>query len=88
MKLTILGSAKKQLKGLPKFKQLIISQKIRSLAIGEMVSNVEVLSGYKNAYRVRVGDYRIVYRKTIDEVCVLVIGHRKEVYKLLERLLG
>ncbi|OGB84932.1 hypothetical protein A2994_01245 [candidate division Kazan bacterium RIFCSPLOWO2_01_FULL_48_13] len=88
MKLTILGSAKKQLKKLPKFKQLIISQKIRSLAMGEMISNVEVLSGYKNAYRARVGDYRIVYRKTADEVCILVIGHRKDVYELLVQLLG
>ena len=87
MKLTILGSAKKQLKKLPKFKQLIISQKIRSLAMGEMISNVEVLSGYKNAYRTRVGDYRIVYKKAVNEVCILVIGHRKDVYELLVQLL-
>jgi mRNA-degrading endonuclease RelE of RelBE toxin-antitoxin system len=56
--------------------------------MGEMISNVEVLSGYKNAYRARVGDYRIVYKKTADEVCILVIGHRKDVYELLVQLLG
>lgn len=88
MKLTILGRAAKQLKKLPKFKQLIVSHKIRSLATGEAVINVEALSGYKNVYRVRVGDYRIVYKKTVDEVCVMVIGHRKDVYKLLAQLLG
>ena len=87
MKLTILGTAKKQLKDLPKLKQIIISQKIRSLAHGEKVTNTEALSGYKNAYRTRVGDYRIIYKKTIYEVYIVVIGHRKEAYKLLERLL-
>ena len=40
------------------------------------------LAGTSDRYRVRVGDYRIVYR--IDDgkvtVLVLVIGHRREVY--------
>lgn len=88
MKLTILGLARKRVKKLPKLKQLIVGQKIRSLAMGETVTNTEALSGYKNMYRTRVGDYRIIYKKTSDEVCVMLIGHRKEVYKLLGRLLG
>ena len=41
------------------------------------------LAGTADRYRVRVGDYRIVYR--IDDgkvtVLVLVIGHRREVYE-------
>lgn len=40
------------------------------------------LAGTSDRYRIRVGDYRIVYR--IDDgkvtVLVLVIGHRREVY--------
>ncbi len=88
MRLTILNLARKQITKLPKFKQLIVGQKIRSLATGEMVTNTEALSGYKNVYRARVGDYRIVYKKTVDEVCVLMIGHRKDVYKILTQLLG
>jgi mRNA interferase RelE/StbE len=40
------------------------------------------LAGTSDRYRVRVGDYRIVYR--IDDgkvvVLVLLIGHRREVY--------
>ena len=40
------------------------------------------LAGTTDRYRVRVGDYRIIYR--IDDgkvtVLVLVIGHRREVY--------
>lgn len=88
MKLTILGLARKQVKKLPKLKQLIVGQKIRSLATGEMVTNTEALSGYKNMYRARVGDYRIVYKKSSGEICVMLVGHRKDVYKLLVQLLG
>jgi len=40
------------------------------------------LAGTSNRYRVRVGDYRIIY--SVDDgtvtVLVLVVGHRREVY--------
>jgi len=35
--------------------------------------------------RLRVGDYRVVYTKTKEGVLVLLIAHRKDVYKKLER---
>ena len=31
-------------------------------------------------YRLRIGDYRVIYAKTRDGVLVLRIGHRKNVY--------
>jgi mRNA interferase RelE/StbE len=41
------------------------------------------LKGFTNLWRVRVGDYRIVY--SIEDVIMLVdvreIGHRKDIYK-------
>ncbi len=43
------------------------------------------LKGRNSLYRVRVGDYRIVYAVE-DDVCVILIvrvGHRKEIYKHL-----
>lgn len=41
------------------------------------------LSGEENAYRTRVGKYRIVYEIYDDEVLVSVINvdHRKDVYR-------
>ncbi len=43
------------------------------------------LKGYKNLWRCRVGDYRIIY--AIEEVILLIdireIGHRKDVYDKL-----
>ncbi|HZL13262.1 MAG TPA: type II toxin-antitoxin system RelE/ParE family toxin [Verrucomicrobiae bacterium] len=45
-------------------------------------SNVVKLSG-REAWRIRVGDYRILY--TIDDVkrqiVVFAIGHRREIYR-------
>ena len=40
------------------------------------------LSGH-NAYRVRVGDYRIIYAVLDDRMLILVVevGHRREVYR-------
>jgi mRNA interferase RelE/StbE len=41
------------------------------------------LQGLEGLYRVRVGDYRIVYQVEDDVLVVLVIriGHRREVYR-------
>jgi mRNA interferase RelE/StbE len=43
------------------------------------------LKGYKNLWRVRVGDYRIIY--AIEDVILFVdvreIGHRKDIYDKL-----
>lgn len=34
----------------------------------------------KGLYRIRSGDYRIVYKVDNDVVIILLIGHRKDVY--------
>ena len=41
------------------------------------------LQGNENLYRVRVGDYRIVYAIEDDRLVVLVVkvGHRRDIYK-------
>ena len=40
------------------------------------------LSGeFKGLSRVRIGDYRAIYTRTIEGYLVLRIAHRKEVYK-------
>ena len=42
----------------------------------------------QDCYRVRVGDYRIVYKIEDDVLVVLIlaVGDRKKVYRLVERL--
>jgi len=44
---------------------------------------VEKMSGERNAYRIRVGDYRIIY-EIHDAVLIVVVvrvGHRRAVYR-------
>jgi mRNA interferase RelE/StbE len=59
-----------------------LDEAIESLADDPRPPGCRKLAGISDRYRVRVGDFRIVYR--IDDgkvvVLVLLIGHRREVY--------
>lgn len=86
MEVFVFLSARKQLKKLPKIVQISISQRLVKLRL-DQTSNIKKLAGYKNIYRVRVANYRIVYELTGEKMYVILVGHRREVYKLLDRLL-
>lgn len=87
MKLSILPWAEKELKKLPKFDQIAVAAKIRTLRESP-VTGEEKLSVYTHIYRVRVGQYRIVYKKMRDEITIILIRHRKDVYRALTSWLG
>ena len=87
MKIVISPRAEKQLRKLPKVSQIIIAKKIRLLSSTE-VEFADPLRGYRNIARVRVGDFRIIYRKTKETVYIVLIGHRKDIYAKLRNLLG
>jgi len=76
-------SAQKELKKLSS--QLIarIISRLESLASNPRPSGCKKLQGGDREWRIRVGDYRVVY--TIDDAEVLVevtrIRHRKDVYE-------
>jgi len=78
----IMASVKKSLRKIPRKDQERIFHKIISLSQNPRPEQSIKLTSRKNAYRVRQGDYRIVY--TIeDQVLVIIvvrIGHRREVY--------
>ena len=56
---------------------------IESLEMAPRASGVEKLQGFQNLYRVRVGNYRIVYEIQDDVLIVIVVkvGHRRDVYR-------
>lgn len=85
MKITISPRAEKQLRKLPKFDQIALAKKTRTLSESH-IAGEEKLSGYPHVYRVRVGHYRIVYRK-MDTVYIVLIGHRRDIYRALGDLL-
>ena len=60
-----------------------IAQKVDGLAANPRPSGVEKLKGQDNRYRLRLGDYRIIYevRDQVLLVLVIRIGHRREVYR-------
>jgi mRNA interferase RelE/StbE len=76
-------TARRELADIPKDAQRRIAQKIDALAIDPRPQGVEKLSGHDALYRVRVGDFRIIYeiqdRRVI--VTILRIGNRRDVYR-------
>ena len=77
--------AGKELSNLPKtvVKRVIITSE--GLAENPQPNGCKKLRGTKeNLYRVRVGDYRIIYviEEIIRIVTVRTVRHRKDVYKL------
>lgn len=88
MKVILSPRAEKQLKKLPKVSQIIIAKKIRTIRDSKKVKEVEALKGYRNFFRVRAGEFRVVYKKTKKEIYIVLIGHRKDIYEKLKRLLS
>ena len=80
--LRITKSAAKELENVPKQDRLRIIEKIHLLGENPRPHGSEKLSGDEK-YRIRQGDYRILY--TIDDqiitVTVVKIGNRRDVYK-------
>lgn len=74
-------SFEKDLRSIPKQDRRKILKRIGSLASNPRPAGAIKLTG-KSVYRVRQGDYRIVYdlidRKLV--VLVLGVGHRRDVY--------
>ncbi|MEH2036520.1 type II toxin-antitoxin system RelE family toxin [Nostoc sp.] len=75
--------AKKQFRKLPIDVQQRIQTRINDLAIEPRPNGVKKIQGDDNSYRIRVGDYRVVYEIDDDVLIVTVIKvkHRSEIYK-------
>ncbi|RKY07577.1 MAG: type II toxin-antitoxin system RelE/ParE family toxin [Planctomycetota bacterium] len=58
-------------------------RKLRELENDPRPHGCKRLQGKKNLYRVRSGDYRIIYTIKDNQLLVLVvqIGHRRDVYR-------
>jgi mRNA interferase RelE/StbE len=78
----IKASAAKELEDLPQKEIRRISRKVQRLGNEPRPPGCEKLTG-GNRYRIRQGDYRVVY--SVDdaraEVIVFEVGHRRDVYR-------
>jgi mRNA interferase RelE/StbE len=82
-KLSIKPSAGKELEAVgSKADRTRIVAKIAALASNPRPHGSEKLAGYDDRYRIRQGNYRVVYEIDDDanEVTIYKIGHRREVY--------
>jgi len=80
---TLADPVRKELRNLPAHVIERIQPKLRELAANPRPPACKKLRGYKNCWRIRVGDYRVVYtvddaRKVVD---IMRVAHRSEVYE-------
>ncbi len=82
--ISIKPSALKELSKLPKATVKKAEKAISALAENPRPDGVKKLKGSEeDLYRIRVGDYRIIYsiEEEIKIVDILKIGHRKDIYR-------
>ncbi|MBV9387588.1 MAG: type II toxin-antitoxin system RelE/ParE family toxin [Chroococcidiopsidaceae cyanobacterium CP_BM_ER_R8_30] len=79
----ITRKAAKQVKSLPQEERERIGTEIEALTDNPRPIGVRKISGERDFYRVRVGDYRIIYEIQDKILLILVIGvgHRREIYR-------
>jgi mRNA interferase RelE/StbE len=80
--LVVKKSAERELRALPRQDLRRVTERLQGLSRNPRPPGCEKLSGH-DQYRIRQGDYRIVY--VIDDaahvVTLVKIGHRREVYR-------
>jgi mRNA interferase RelE/StbE len=75
----------KDIRMIPRIDRKKIFQRIDSLAINPRPRGCKKLAG-QDKYRIRQGDYRIIYTIIDNELTVWVVkvGHRKDIYRVSE----
>jgi mRNA interferase RelE/StbE len=79
--------AVRQLRAIPQPAALTILQALTPLGDDPRRpdANVKKLTGYEDRYRLRVGNYRVIYDVTDKQLVILVVGvgHRWEIYRAM-----
>ena len=76
-------TAERQFKKLTKEVQARLKHRIDILAENPFPRGVKKLSAEEDLYRLRIGDYRIIYQVQGKALLILILklGHRKNVYR-------
>jgi mRNA interferase RelE/StbE len=77
---------RKALKDLERLPKPIVQrawQVIEHLAVTQLPDDAAAVKGHAGVYRIRIGDYRLIYHLGAETITVLVlrVGHRKDVYR-------
>ena len=83
-RLLIKVSASKEIEavGTKAYRRRVV-ERMQARAADPRVLGSEKLAGYANRYRIRQGQYRIIYHIDDErhEVTIFKVGHRKDVYR-------
>ncbi|RLC40100.1 MAG: type II toxin-antitoxin system RelE/ParE family toxin [Candidatus Coatesbacteria bacterium] len=76
-------SAEKDLRKIPTKTVPRIINKIEKLSDNPLPGGVRKLEGAVRTYRVKVGEYRVVYQidRETNKIIIIYIRHRKDAYK-------
>ncbi len=82
-RISIEPAAQRELSKLPIDMRQDVADAISALANEPRPPGVRKLSGSKSSYRIRVGDYRVLYTiaDRILEVIVVKVGNRRDIYR-------
>lgn len=86
--LRFLGKARDDLKRIDRAHQRIIKEKLLILAENPeaLKNNIKKLAADEDYYRLRIGSYRVIFKKEEKRLMIIIIriGHRKEIYLSLK----
>lgn len=84
-KVVVKKSAQKEIIKLPKAYRTKVLISVEKLSENPRPHGCEKIRGSKSSYRLRVGDYRVIYTVYDSQLVVSVVRaqHRKEVYRNL-----
>ena len=76
-------AARKQLSALSPFIHNKVIEDITLLSETPRPAGCKKLKGQKDAWRIRIGDYRVIYEIADKQLRILIIaiGHRKDIYE-------
>lgn len=79
------SSVKKELRKLSRTDRITIVHKIKLLKKEPRPEGSAKLKGSRDLFRIRHGDYRIIYQIQNNVLIIIIIriGHRREIYKNL-----
>ena len=82
-RIEILSSAAREIRTLPVPSRLRVDACILGLAANPRPPGVKKLQGTEDLWRIRAGDYRIVYRIRDRVLCILIVrvAQRRDVYR-------
>ena len=79
--------AVRQLRAIPQLAALTILRALTPLGEDPRRQDADItkLAGYADRYRLRVGDYRVIYEIADEQLIILIVGvgHRREAYRAL-----